>query len=810
MERLERSLQLHFAALTAIGGLMMLSGEVGTALPTIAVVAAVAAFLLVDLWKVFYLPTAAAYIGMGAVAIYCMCEFLWIRADAQLTVVARLLVLVEAVLLFQRKTVRVFEQIGVFCLLELVVAAVFNSAILFGLLLIPYSMIGLRGLVLLQSLSTATSSAAKVDGGIRTSSSESIRAVASCAVNLPRAGVAVLGPAVLFIAATFFYALPRATGDSAVSPIGGGITTGFSEVMTLDQVGELLQDDDLVMRLTMTDQRTGDSYRARGPIYLRGQVLDQYSNHHGVGYWRGFNPHQRSNSLPAAYDPPEDALQRLYETVEVRVDLQPLTDKSLFAIAPYHRVRSTPPVEHVMGQWLITRDVHDSRDFWSPARFSYRFGTSAFEHGRQTRFLPYFGPEEQPSRRLDSDRLASPRTPSSNMVRETYRRMLQFDPLPMPSIAFEARRVAASIGDRADSAFWLSHAIEDYLVATGGFRYTLDLSAPRDSSVDPIEQFVARDRQGHCQYFASAMAMMLRSQNIPARVVVGYKSDEYNPLGEHYLVRQLHAHAWVEALIDEDEIPAKMRPAGQPPAGPFLVRFDPTPGGGQLNAEAGSVNKFYDFAQSLWSHYILDMDGERQSETLFGGHGNNEMVSAYADMLTQLRQMVSRLDASQASAGAFAKQHLFSWRAATWGMIAMLVLVTLYRIGLPSGFRGLWRRRGPRVSETHPSSVAFYQRLCDLLAKAELHRGAGQTPLEFADHAAERLSGAGSGVQIAESTAPGGGAPLGTLVDLFYRVRYGGAAPLNAGDTESVERSLEQVVVMVHRATRRENRSEGT
>lgn len=807
MERLERTLQLHFAALTAIGGLMMVSGEVGTALPTIAVVAAIAAFLLVDLWKIFHLPTSAAYLGMGVVAIYCMAEFLWVRTNAQLQVVAQLLVLVEAVLLFQRKTIRVFEQIGVFCLLELVVAAVFNSALLFGFLLIPFALIGLRGLVLLQSLSTARASAAKAERGIRTSASESIRDVASCGVGLPRAGIAVLAPAVLLLAATFFYVLPRATGDSGTTPVGGRATTGFSQSMTLDQVGELLQNSDLVMRLTMINQRTGGTYRVREPIYLRGQVLERYAYQHGTARWLSLQLPltPAGNPLPAAHDSPEGSRESLYDRVEFRVDLQPVTGKSLFAVAPYHSLRSNAQVEHLVGQWLIAR--HDRHDYWQPARFSYRFGTHAFHDGRQTPFLRYFGPDEE-SRHVFRGRRLPRRAAWPHLDTEVYRQMLQFDPLHMPTVAFEASGIASSIGDRRNSAYWLSQAIEEHLSTTGGFEYTLDLSAQRDRSTDPVEQFVARDRRGHCQYFASAMVMMLRSQNIPARVVVGYKTDEYNPLGKHYLVRQLHAHAWVEALIEEDEIPSEMRPHGQHPSGPFLVRFDPTPGGTGVNAEVGGVDKFYDFAQSLWSHYVLDMNGDRQRETLFGRQGNDEMVSAYADTLTQLRQTISHIDVRQMEAGVLAKHHLFSWRSAALGVTGMLILSALYRIALPRRLRLLWPGRRPQASVPHASSVVFYQRLCDLLAKAELHREAGQTPQEFADQATTRLVDPHPGTEIAENPRPARRAPLRTLVEIFYRVRYGGAASLDAGDSETVERSLEQIEGMVHRAIRCDARSE--
>lgn len=180
MQRIERLLQMHFAALTAIGGLLLSSGEVGIILPAIAVVAAVVSYLVVDRFQIFALPTSLAYVGMGIVAAYCMIEFMFTRTTNQLMVVAQLLVLVEVVLLFQKKNVRVFEQIGVFCLLELIVAAVFNSALMFGLLLIPFALLGLRALVLLQAMITINALGEREQGGIKTSASDAcqLRAVA--------------------------------------------------------------------------------------------------------------------------------------------------------------------------------------------------------------------------------------------------------------------------------------------------------------------------------------------------------------------------------------------------------------------------------------------------------------------------------------------------------------------------------------------------------------------------------------------------------------------------------------------------------
>lgn len=808
MERLERSLQLHFATLTALGGLMMASGEVGLTLPAIAVFAAAASFLLVDLWKLFYLPTPAAYVGMGLVAIYCMGDFLWLQNENQLTAVAQLLVWVEAVLLFQRKSARVFEQIGIFCLLELVVAAVFNHALGFGLLLIPFSIIGIRALVLLHAFTVTQASALNGEGIIRTSAGDAGRTAAVQAMRLPRWVVIVLGPAAVLVAGVFFYALPRVAGAPDSSRVGGRATTGFSKTMTLDQVGELLLNEDLVMRLTMQDQRTGKAYQAREPIYLRGEVLETYQNKSGVGIWNAspHSPVRGERPLPKPYHPPDDESQQLYDRVEVRVDVQPLTSETLFAIAPYHALdagsrkyaaRSDEGIVHRKGRWLLARV--DSLGVWSPRRMEYRFGTHAFHEGRQTPFLRLMEYDDiafrtaaigapRSSRRSRPSRLdADPRV---------YERMLDFSPARMPAIAMEAQTVVDSLGERAASPYQAALAIENHLATSGKFQYTLDLSERRDLAIDPVEAFVAKSRRGHCQYFASTMVMMLRSQNIPSRIVLGYKTDEYNALGAHYVVRQLHAHAWVEALLDENELPAGAVIAGQPPTGPVLVRFDPTPASRGNEAAVSRPSQFYDFAQALWNNYVLDMSSEQQQEELFSHGRDGDMSSAYTEMLTRIKEFTSRRIDEHLSEETLAVLRRFSWRAAFLSISFALIMVGLYWMGLPAWIPRVWPTHRAAARARTLSSVGFYQQLCGLLARLELHRAEGQTPMEFAAQATASLANR----SVPASSQAAGEAPIRTLVDLFYRVRYGGSGVSESEAAEVIAPSLEQIEGLVHRS----------
>ena len=88
-----------------------------------------------------------------------------------------------------------------------------------------------------------------------------------------------------------------------------------------------------------------------------------------------------------------------------------------------------------------------------------------------------------------------------------------------------------------------ARAIERHLRHDYG--YTLEL--PPETVRDPLANFLFVRKKGHCEYFASAMAVMLRTLGIPSRVVTGFQSGVFNPLTGWQVVRASDAHSWVEA-----------------------------------------------------------------------------------------------------------------------------------------------------------------------------------------------------------------------------------------------------------------------
>lgn len=133
----------------------------------------------------------------------------------------------------------------------------------------------------------------------------------------------------------------------------------------------------------------------------------------------------------------------------------------------------------------------------------------------------------------------------------------------------------------------------------GNYRYSLT-DLPRTSH--PLEDFLFRYRYGNCEYFASAMAVMLRMSGIPSRLVGGYRGGYYNEMGKYYMVPEKNAHVWVEAYIDNEG----------------WIRVDPTPldssrfGSGLRKNLLFTLRLFFDSLNYAWNASVINYDLERQ------------------------------------------------------------------------------------------------------------------------------------------------------------------------------------------------------
>ncbi len=128
----------------------------------------------------------------------------------------------------------------------------------------------------------------------------------------------------------------------------------------------------------------------------------------------------------------------------------------------------------------------------------------------------------------------------------------------LPRLTALAERWRTEAGLAPEQHEKIARLFQRQLSSSGQFHYSLQ-PVQRDESIDAIEDFVSNNPSGHCEYFATALALMLRSQGIPSRVMLGYRCDEWDPRDQCFQVRQLHAHAWVEAYLDPAQVLAAFR-----------------------------------------------------------------------------------------------------------------------------------------------------------------------------------------------------------------------------------------------------------
>src|SRR5207248_510942 len=84
-------------------------------------------------------------------------------------------------------------------------------------------------------------------------------------------------------------------------------------------------------------------------------------------------------------------------------------------------------------------------------------------------------------------------------------------------------------------------ALENYLKGSGLFTYTLRMTVV-DPKLDPVEDFLVNRKEGHCEYYASALTLMIRAIGVPCRMVNGFKGGDWNDFAGVLNVRQKHAH----------------------------------------------------------------------------------------------------------------------------------------------------------------------------------------------------------------------------------------------------------------------------
>jgi transglutaminase-like putative cysteine protease len=289
----------------------------------------------------------------------------------------------------------------------------------------------------------------------------------------------------------------------------------------------------------------------------------------------------------------------------------------------------------------------------------------------------------------------------SDQVSAEYLRFPELDP--------RIRPLTDKIVANAKTPYERASAIETYLRTHYG--YTLQLGSAK--LADPIADFLFVRRRGHCEYFSSAMAIMLRTIGIPSRVVNGFAGGEFNDITSQYVIRASDAHSWVEAYIP----------------GEGWQAFDPTPGGSaQTHSQWSRLMLYMDAMSSFWREWIVNYDlGHQLRLTQDATHGSRAVVGQaqswgrreYQKMLAWARRVQDRVGAS----------------GVKWGIRAVVAFaLVLLIICLPRLLLLLQKIRLARSPRQAPQLAAsiWYERMLRQTAKLGWTKSPAQTPDEFA------------------------------------------------------------------------------
>lgn len=509
---------------------------------------------------------------------------------------------------------------------------------------------------------------------------------------------------IIVLAVPLFLVAPR-SGAASLIRSGGGLTNfiGFSESVTLGEIGTLKGDNAVVMHIRIDKQHTGRDLR------WRGVALDEFTG-------RGWNKsaevrrtEQRVNG-PGVFRLGTIMPEALHRLTTQTVFLEPVETPVLFA--------AYRPVA-IQGNFSYLR---------VDAEGSVQTRRREFD---RVMYKALSDMTEPDAAVLRSDVGSDP---------ANFERYEQLPARLDPRIKARANAIVAN--SHARNRYDEAKAIESQLQQNYG--HSLQMKA---GGADPLADFLFNVKTGHCEYFSTAMAVMLRTRGIPSRVVNGFLPGEYNDAADAYTVRQSDAHSWVEVYFPESR---------------SWVTFDPTPMAGKTEPVstgfAAQVGKYAAALELIWFQYVVGYDKQEQ----------RSLAASLQNRLVNYRRSLALV------ASAIRKTLFSNTRVLTFvglGLAgAFLFVVGAKRVRRFGWRRSLSIRPGQTVATT--STILFYERLTELLARRGVERDSHLTPLEFAGSLDFQ--------------------PALAITRAYNRVRFGGQ-PLSPAELREIDQTLKQL-----------------
>ena len=527
---------------------------------------------------------------------------------------------------------------------------------------------------------------------------------------------------VFLVTALLFPVLPRFEGLRFYRHRSSQMVTGFSENVSLREVGMLRQSDRPAFTVQFQRQDLpGQRPAQMGDALMRGTSLPIYREGQWFGYAEAMAPHGGPMTFPrglasSSFFASEDVYELRGVDVPRRLILQKVKleeqpGRTLFALYRPQRINAGTPYELVR-----TATSHDLIN---------------------------------PSRNLPDNSYQV-----VSMVPDFSAQMLRDAGTPRPSPPWTAfwqvpDNLRPVLGDVRQQVETLYRPQTDYDVVRGCMRYLMDptrfsytLELPDYGRGDPVAGFLTQTHRGSCEQFSSAMALLLRMWDIPTRLVVGYKGGTYNPIDQDYLFRDRDAHAWVEVYFNN---------LG-------WVEFDPTPGSASSLLRAQGVNPapsglfrrlrqtadtLLYYAKMHWNLHVIGYSREQQRAF---AHDVGEAAGTLAQDATSLLRSI--------------------WPGLPdLGFVqVVLLVVSVTFLGICLYLGAGWLDRALKRRRPAVRTVRFYEELLAIMRRKGLRRPLHQTPREFARDAAVWLASGDAQVEDA----------VNLVTELYYRARFGG------------------------------------
>lgn len=651
-----------FATLAATGRLDPLSILAGwTAL-------GVRGFLLLRNRKITIPERWTSFLTVFYVLVYAA-DYLLISASF-VTATVHLVLFIMVVKMFSVQRERDHVYLAVLSFLEVLAAAVLTVDTMFFAVFCVFTVVAVGTFASMEMRRSAAEAGPVPGPPIAAAEKRFGKALAFSAVSLTL--IIVVG------AAAIFFILPRLSAGylSDYAP-KNDFVTGFSDTVQLGAIGQIQQSQAIVMHVRIENDRGGYAsllWRGLSLAKFDGHTWtnpgnDAFLGHVGNGRFDLFDVEQRAGNITG------DLQHAVRNSRQIRysVDMEPIGTHVLF-------LASVPVM--VFGR-MRAIGVNDAGDVWSMD------GSRMLEGYTAVSLLP------------DASERRRAETKDAARISPDY--------LQLPHLDKRIPELAQQITKDRRNAFDKASAIELYL--RKNFGYTLQL--PSTTPTDPLANFLFQRKQGHCEYFASAMAIMLRTLGIPSRVVNGFRMGEYNDVTGSYIVRGRDAHSWVEAFI--------------PGAG--WTEFDPTPA--DALPDSGAFHRlglYLDAAREFWREWVINYDFLHQQNLTISAMVKGRTVGdrfrlwlrrQHVRLLMEARRVYQRGERSSPQ------------EIALVITIGAFLLAAIRSRHLLRHWRAARLARNPHRAPDQAASI-WYGRLLRKLSHRGWHKRPAQTPGEFA------------------------------------------------------------------------------